>query len=78
MIDVSTWERRKKQIHEEKEKVAINKGKRESLVARMEKEFKVDNVADAKVEKESLVTQRDKVESKIDVFAEDLESYDWH
>ena len=78
MIDVSTWERRKKQINEEKEKVAINKGKRESLVARMGKEFKVDNVADAKVKKESFVTQRNKVESKIDVFAEDLESYDWH
>ena len=78
MIDVSTWERRKRQINEEKEKVAINKGKRESLIARMEKEFKVDNVADAKVKKEDFITQRDKVEKKIEVFAEDLESYDWH
>ncbi len=77
MIDVSTWERRKRQINEEKERVAINKGKRESLIARMEKEFQVSKVEDAKKKREDLVAQRDKVESKIEVFAEDLESYDW-
>ena len=77
MIDVSTWERRKRQITDEKEKVAVNKGKRESIISRMEKEFKVDNVEDAKTKKDEFITQRDKVEKKIEVFAEDLEAYDW-
>jgi hypothetical protein len=77
MIDVSTWERRKRQITDEKEKVAVNKGKRESIISRMEKEFKVDNVQDAKTKKDEFITQRDKVEKKIEVFAEDLEAYDW-
>jgi CHASE3 domain sensor protein len=78
MIDVREWEQKKKKIEKAKEEVSINKGKRESVLTRMEKDFGCKTLDEAEEKLNELREKKRKLEQKLSVMLEELDAYDWN
>lgn len=77
MISVKEWEAIKKKIDKETEKVNIQKGRLESAMTQLKKNFDCDTIEDAKKKLEEMKVKRDKVEKKLNVLLEELEEFEW-
>lgn len=77
MLDINTWERRKKQIEKQKADNAKNKGARETMLAQVSKEYGCDSVETARVHHTELIDKKVKVDEKLENVLEELEAYDW-
>lgn len=76
-INMKDWEMKKKKIEKAKEEVSRNKGKKESIFARLEKEFACSSLDDAKAELNKLQDKKVKFESRLRTMLEELNEYDW-
>lgn len=76
-VDIKQWEERKRQIEKAKEKISETKGKKESLLARLKKDFDCSSVEEGEKKLRELEASKNKLEEQLSQILGELETYDW-
>jgi chromosome segregation ATPase len=76
-MNVKEWETKKKQIEKAKEQVSRNRGKKESILSRLEKEYGCSSIQEASAKMEELKKKLEKTEEQLERMVEELQQYDW-
>lgn len=76
-ISIKEWEEKKRIIEKEKEKLSVNKGKKESILARLEKDFGCTSIEEGEEKLASLRKKREQYETQLEEIFNELEAYDW-